>query len=401
MQVERLTQKIDGARQLSASLRIFFEGDALPTRVKIGYITYPVRPYSFRPLQCFNCQRYGHAADGCRSARRCMVCAGPHHLGDCTSASPHCANCRGDHKANSMDCPKVPGRGELPASSGHGVSTVAGGDFNVVPSHFPRVPGRGFSRSESRFSSGGASVGVPEQGLRRVGVSAEVHHRLNSPVANCLPSPSYSGVLYGGPDFAPVPGSSSPAPGRVVAGYSLPVGSSSHGRRPSPVAAPSFAVDSGPSVGFFRSLSGCLSDLFALSLHKESPTKVRLLVASAVQKHFSVVLPDSLLSVVVPELPDDDSPPAAVSAPVGSPVPSAVCSPRSDLDSQLNLRDFQLASESAASADEFPYSGSTKSSGKLSRRKVRRLALQRVKGVVSDSPIVGGARKSARIRFKK
>lgn len=64
-----------------------------------------------KPTQCFNCQRYGHAASNCNMNFRCIKCdmKTPHGPGECPrvnreEGAPKCCNCGGDHPANSSIC---------------------------------------------------------------------------------------------------------------------------------------------------------------------------------------------------------------------------------------------------------------------------------------------------------
>ena len=59
------------------------------------------------PVQCFNCQRVGHTAQGCRARTRCLVCGENHNKEVCQAVIEKCANCTGSHKANSKYYPKM------------------------------------------------------------------------------------------------------------------------------------------------------------------------------------------------------------------------------------------------------------------------------------------------------
>jgi hypothetical protein len=61
--------------------------------------------------RCYNCQRYGHLAKGCRSPQRCGLCAAPGHtLEKCQfkgqEAKLRCVNCTGRHMSGDRTCPK-------------------------------------------------------------------------------------------------------------------------------------------------------------------------------------------------------------------------------------------------------------------------------------------------------
>lgn len=58
-----------------------------------------------RPMRCFKCQRFGHVASVCRSAKRCVRCGSddPSHPSECNEP-PHCCNCEGSHAASSSEC---------------------------------------------------------------------------------------------------------------------------------------------------------------------------------------------------------------------------------------------------------------------------------------------------------
>lgn len=77
----------------------------MPNRVYLGFTSHPVEEYFGAPIQCYQCQRFGHIAQNCRSARRCKICAGPHHHKDCNYRSePNCANCGCSHAATYAGC---------------------------------------------------------------------------------------------------------------------------------------------------------------------------------------------------------------------------------------------------------------------------------------------------------
>ena len=96
---------MNGKKEDSLTIRIDFEGNALPARVKIGYISYPVSRFNAPPLRCYRCQRIGHIASGCTAKPRCSICGENHLKNDSDNHEfPKCANCKLNHVASSKDC---------------------------------------------------------------------------------------------------------------------------------------------------------------------------------------------------------------------------------------------------------------------------------------------------------
>ena len=78
-------------------------------QVRLGFTSYTVEaPNKRLPLQCFNCQRFGHVARICRHDARCRNCSGAHKTKSCKVATHKCANCDGPRKASALPCPKNP-----------------------------------------------------------------------------------------------------------------------------------------------------------------------------------------------------------------------------------------------------------------------------------------------------
>lgn len=69
------------------------------------------KPKTRRPVQCRNCQRFGHAANNCNLKYRCVKCLDDHEPGKCARVSreeglPSCVNCQIEgHASNSPNCP--------------------------------------------------------------------------------------------------------------------------------------------------------------------------------------------------------------------------------------------------------------------------------------------------------
>ncbi|XP_027895304.1 uncharacterized protein LOC114158190 [Xiphophorus couchianus] len=103
--LKRLSRTINGERVGSLSILIDFEGKELPQNVKIGYLSFQVRPYIPPPLRCFKCQRYGHIAAACKGKQRCPKCGEDHKLEECKEeAQEKCCNCGGQHRVTYGGC---------------------------------------------------------------------------------------------------------------------------------------------------------------------------------------------------------------------------------------------------------------------------------------------------------
>lgn len=103
--VKRLQYVKNKERIDSMSVMLQFDQERMPDRVKLGYISYPVRPYVPPPLRCFKCQKYGHVSAVCRGKLRCARCGGNHEYGKCDEgAKVKCCNCGGEHSAGFGGC---------------------------------------------------------------------------------------------------------------------------------------------------------------------------------------------------------------------------------------------------------------------------------------------------------
>lgn len=88
-------------------VKLVFEGDCLPSHVKVGHVRHPVRPYIPKPLQCHKCFKIGHIKSVCANNAVCPRCAESHLEDACRATVLKCPNCGGSHEASSKDCPRV------------------------------------------------------------------------------------------------------------------------------------------------------------------------------------------------------------------------------------------------------------------------------------------------------
>ena len=69
-------------------------------------VSYPVRYYVPKPLQCKNCWKFGHSLFVCRSDfATCGKCGENDCEGDCEK-DPECLLCKGNHAVWEAVCPK-------------------------------------------------------------------------------------------------------------------------------------------------------------------------------------------------------------------------------------------------------------------------------------------------------
>ena len=65
---------------------------------------FKVRAFIPRPLQCFNCWRFGHPQSKCQADKICKLCGSKAHEGECPGPAK-CSNCKGQHGPADKNCP--------------------------------------------------------------------------------------------------------------------------------------------------------------------------------------------------------------------------------------------------------------------------------------------------------
>ena len=108
IQVKRLLRKGESRSSDSGTFLIHFAGKTLPEKVRVGWMSIKVRPFTPNPVRCFKCQVFGHVANKCRGEERCGRCAEHGHKSTaCKALTPKCAGCGENHEAWSPHCPKL------------------------------------------------------------------------------------------------------------------------------------------------------------------------------------------------------------------------------------------------------------------------------------------------------
>lgn len=90
----------------SQTCAIKFEGQKLPEYIYLYGTRCEVTPYIPSVIQCFNCLRYGHMKNSCKSSIRCSRCQERHQASECPEKDPRCAFCKGSHSSIYRKCPE-------------------------------------------------------------------------------------------------------------------------------------------------------------------------------------------------------------------------------------------------------------------------------------------------------
>ncbi|CAG9827241.1 unnamed protein product [Diabrotica balteata] len=88
---------------------VSFKSQTLPKYVVINKVIKEVKLYKQKVLLCFNCLRYGHLGNQCRSRPRCYKCNKDHNSKEFTEVekTKKCFSCMGEHFTIDLkDCPE-------------------------------------------------------------------------------------------------------------------------------------------------------------------------------------------------------------------------------------------------------------------------------------------------------
>ncbi|CAJ1053399.1 uncharacterized protein LOC123975742 [Xyrichtys novacula] len=93
--VKRMTRGPE--KKTTETVFVEFEGEVIPDKVYLEYISYFVRAFIPKPMRCYKCQSFGHIARYCKENRRCARCTGDHEYGKCGEGTkPRCCSCGGE-----------------------------------------------------------------------------------------------------------------------------------------------------------------------------------------------------------------------------------------------------------------------------------------------------------------
>ena len=84
---------------------ITFETPSIPQKLNVGPFRMKVDLYIPNPTRCFQCQKFGHGKQSCRSHAKCYRCSEDDHDGLTCDKPIKCANSNLDHMSSSKECP--------------------------------------------------------------------------------------------------------------------------------------------------------------------------------------------------------------------------------------------------------------------------------------------------------
>ena len=103
--VHRVSRVTDGKKFPTNTYFLTFGMPNPPAKIRIPTVgTFDVRVFVPRPLQCYNCWRFGHPQSKCQADRVCKLCGSKAHEGSCPNPAK-CGNCKGPHGPGERSCP--------------------------------------------------------------------------------------------------------------------------------------------------------------------------------------------------------------------------------------------------------------------------------------------------------
>lgn len=106
--VQRIKTRDKDTKELvdTTRIKVGFKADYVPQEIKLGFSIVQCKYYMPILRQCYNCQKFGHLANQCKTKSSvCVNCSQNHRKDDCSSIIKKCANCKGSHAATDKKCP--------------------------------------------------------------------------------------------------------------------------------------------------------------------------------------------------------------------------------------------------------------------------------------------------------
>ena len=104
----RVTKTANGTKIPTSVVILNFKGQ-IPVKVKVGYLSFKIKPFIREPLRCYKCNAYGHIAINCKNNLKCPKCLGEHTIKECLNkeAEKRCATCDStSHYTGQAVCPQ-------------------------------------------------------------------------------------------------------------------------------------------------------------------------------------------------------------------------------------------------------------------------------------------------------
>ncbi|KAL3207890.1 hypothetical protein MRX96_039431 [Rhipicephalus microplus] len=117
------------------TMTLRFAGPVPPEHVSLFLVRFPVRPARPRPLQCWQCGRFGHVKDSCSWPGSCIRCGRTHPGESCKQTRPW------DSSPLALLPPMAPPAATaVPETPPASAATLAAQPAAVVPGGWPAVP---------------------------------------------------------------------------------------------------------------------------------------------------------------------------------------------------------------------------------------------------------------------
>ena len=104
VEVHRITVKKEGKVIPTNTLFLTFNRPDIPKEVVVGYLKVKVELFVPNPLRCFNCNKFGHTSQRCRTTAKCQRCGKDKHEELC-EGHLICSHCKGPHAVSAENCP--------------------------------------------------------------------------------------------------------------------------------------------------------------------------------------------------------------------------------------------------------------------------------------------------------
>ena len=104
VEVHREMVKKEGKVIPTSILFLTFKQPEVPKEIVAGYLKVKVELFVPNLLRCFNCNKFGHTSQRCRTTAKCQRCGKGKHEEQCGEPLI-CSNCKGPHAVSAKDYP--------------------------------------------------------------------------------------------------------------------------------------------------------------------------------------------------------------------------------------------------------------------------------------------------------